>query len=329
MGYAAAKPLPPEAIPVVDIEPLRTGADPKAVAAALHAASTGLGFIYVKGHGIPRELIDGARRAAYGFFRAEALQKATVAVAGTHRGWLGRGGARMQDDAPVDLKESFIWGFEDATGQTPQDHPLRGANRWPDFLPALRHHSMAYFTAAHQVAQHLLRGFALGLDLAEDFFLRSAATPISRASYVYYPPQDAALGAEQFGVGPHTDFGVLTVLCQDDVGGLQVQDKSGDWLVAPPIDGTLVVNVGDLLARWTDGVYISTPHRVVNTSGRERLSLVLAFDPDPDTVIDSREIFGPDHLGAQPATTCGDYLLWRFERAFAYRQSASHGEPAP
>ena len=134
------------------------------------------------------------------------------------------------------------------------------------------------------------------------------------------PAQPEELGEEQFGVGPHTDFGVLTVLCQDSVGGLQVQDINGEWIHAPPIDGTLVVNVADLLSRWTGGAYKSTPHRVVNTSGRERLSLVLAFDPDPETLIDARDVFGPNHSTSEEPITCGDYLTRRFEKAFSYRK---------
>jgi isopenicillin N synthase-like dioxygenase len=111
------------------------------------------------------------------------------------------------------------------------------------------------------------------------------------------------------------------VLCQDDTGGLQVQDANGDWIHAPPIEGTLIVNVADLLARWTGGAYKSTPHRVVNSSGRERLSLVLAFDPNPETMIDPSEIkdgVGPD---IQEKITCGDYLQWRFAKAFSYRDT--------
>ena len=181
---------------------------------------------------------------------------------------------------------------------------------------------MAYFQHAHQVAHHLMRGFALGLNLKEDFFLKTASRPLSRASFVYYPAQPADLGSSQFGVGPHTDFGVLTVLCQDSVGGLQVEDVNGDWLQAPPIKGTLIVNVADLLSRWTDGAYKSTPHRVINSSGKKRLSIVLAFDPNPETVIDSRDIFGKEYLSREPATTCGEYLTWRFEKAFAYRKKS-------
>lgn len=320
MAYAAAKALDADQIPVIDLTPLRDGSDPAAVAKALHRASRGLGFIYVTGHGIPDASIEAARTQAYRFFRAAPEQKAAVRVSDRHRGWIGRGGAKMQDDAKADLKESFLWGWQDEDGQTPEDHALRGINQWPTFLPDVETVSMAYFAAAHDVAHHLMRGFAMGLDLAPDFFLRTADRPLSRASYVYYPAQPPEAGSDQFGVGPHTDFGVLTVLCQDNIGGLQVQDAAGDWVQAPPVAGSLIVNVADLLARWTGGAYKSTPHRVVNASGRERLSLVLAWDPNPETVIDARAVHGPDCTAAEEPITCGDYLIWRFAKAFAYRK---------
>lgn len=320
MSYATARKTNADEIPVIDITPLRDGTDPSSVARALHAASQGLGFIYVRGHGIPEQVIDRARAAAYDFFHADEAVKESVRISARHRGWLARGGAKMQDDARADLKESFLWGFQDEDGRTPEDHPLRGQNQWPDGAPQLQPAAMDYFHHAHAVAHHLMRGFALGLDLPEDFFLRTADRPLSRCSFVYYPPQDAALGEDQFGVGPHTDFGVLTVLCQDDVGGLQVQALDGSWIEAPPIPGTLLVNVADLLARWTDGAYRSTNHRVVNASGRERMSLVLAFDPNPETVIDATDIFGAGDAKRPDPITCGDYLLWRFGKAFSYRK---------
>jgi len=308
------------AIPVVDITPLRDGSDAQAVANALHAASQGLGFIYIKGHGIPDAVLDNARQSALKFFRSSLSEKNSVKISSSHRGWLAMGGAKMQDDAPSDLKESLVWGYEGRAGEFLDDHPLRGVNRWPEQQPALPLHAMAWFHAAHEVAHQLLRGFALGLGLKENFFVQQADKPLSRASSVYYPAQPEDLGPEQFGVGAHTDFGVLTVLCQDDTGGLQVQDINGEWLEAPPLADALIINVGDLLSRWTDGAYKSTPHRVVNSSGRERLSLVLAFDPEPDTLIDARAVFGADHTVSEPPISCGDYLLWRFEKAFSYRQ---------
>ncbi len=321
MSYAEAKILDQSLIPVVDIQPLRDGSDPKGVAKLLHEASQKLGFIYIKGHGIPEEVIDSARAGAYEFFGQTESVKAAVKVTAKHRGWLGQGGAKMKDGAKADLKESFIWGHED-DDRALMDHDLRGENIWPAELPHMSQEAMSYFQHAHKVAHHLMRGFALGLDLDEDFFLKTASRPLSRASYVYYPAQPADLGSSQFGVGPHTDFGVLTVLCQDSVGGLQVEDASGDWIQAPPIGGTLIVNVADLLSRWTDGAYKSTPHRVVNSSGKKRLSIVLAFDPNPETVIDAKDVFGNHHVAKETATTCGEYLTWRFEKAFAYRKKS-------
>lgn len=319
MGYATAKEVASDLIPIIDIGPLRDGSDVDGVAAALSKASREVGFIYVTGHGLSAADLAGWRDDALAFFRRDADQKEKVRVSGAHRGWLAPGGAKMNDDAAPDLKESFIWGYEDATGAAPQDHPLRGANRWPDD-PALVAAAQGWFEGAHRIAADLLCGFARGLGLEDGFFLRQTARPLSRASFVYYPPQPAEMGADRFGVGPHTDFGVLTVLAQDDVGGLQVRTAAGDWVAAPPTPGALVVNVGDLLARWTNDHYRSTPHRVVNASGRERLSLVLAYDPEPGAVIDPRAVFGDDVETTHEPITCGDYLTQRFARAFAYRK---------
>lgn len=312
------KTMRPDAIPVIDLKALRDQSDSSAVASKLHAASRGLGFIYVSGHGIPQTTIDTARKCALEFFRSTEEQKHSVLISAQHRGWLKPGAAKMGDDAKADLKESFIWGQQNSDGTSLQDHPLRGENQWPAFVPQMEQAAVDYFKKANEVAGLLMRGFALGMDLDESFFMRTCDKPLSRASFVYYPAQPEDSGEEQFGVAPHTDFGVLTVLCQDDTGGLQVEDVNGDWIHAPPIEGTLVINVGDLLSRWTAGEYKSTPHRVVNTSGRERLSLVLAFDPNPETNIDANDI--PGLQAVDEPITCGEYLQWRFAKAFAYRQ---------
>ena len=325
MAFATAASLDTALVPLIDIGPLRDGSAPLQVAQALHEASTRIGFVYVTNHGIDLEFLAQARAVALDFFRQPLDDKLRVPISPQHRGFLRIGAARMDDDARPDLKESFVWGLEDAHGRAPQDHPLRGDNRWPADMPALREAALRFLDEADRVARLLLEGFALGLGLERQFFLRTSSQPMSRAAFTYYPPQDAALGPNQFGVGPHTDFGVLTVLCQDEVGGLQVQHADGTWFEAPPIPGSLVINVGDLLARWTNGVYRSTPHRVVNTSGRERLSLVLAFDPDPRTLVDAREVF-PAEVPLEAPIRCGDYLQWRFGKAFDYRKPATAAE---
>ena len=133
MLQSKARKTDPDAIPVVDITPLRDGSDPIAVAKALHAASSGLGFIYIRGHGIPASAISAARQSAYQFFRSSPSEKETVCVSPRHRGWIGVGGAKMKEGVRPDLKESFIWGWQDETGSTPEDHPVRGPNQWPRF----------------------------------------------------------------------------------------------------------------------------------------------------------------------------------------------------
>ena len=320
MSYTEAKHLEIDKIPVIDITKLRDGSDPKSVSSELHKASTGLGFIYIKGHGIPKEVIESLRSEGLAFFRNNENKKSEVKITEKHRGWLGYGGAKMKDNAKADLKESFLWGCQDKNGFSLENHPLRGSNVWPKFQPALEQYAMSYFNHADKLARNLLRGFALGLKLDQEFFLKTCKNPLSRASLVYYPNQPSNLGKNQFGVSSHTDFGVLTVLCQDSVGGLQVEDINGNWFHAPPIEDTIIVNVADLLSRWTGGEYKSTPHRVVNKSGKERLSIVLAFDPDPETIIDPKEILGETIKDIEKPITCGDYLIWRFGKAFSYRK---------
>jgi isopenicillin N synthase-like dioxygenase len=127
------------------------------------------------------------------------------------------------------------------------------------------------------------------------------------------------MGADQFGVSSHTDYGCLTLLYQDDTGGLQVQGSAGAWLTAHPIHGSFVVNVGDLLARWSNDRFRSTPHRVVNRSGRARYSTGLFVDPNRDTLI--TPVVRPGEAARYEPVTCGDYLRSRLDAAFAYRKT--------
>ena len=318
MSYASARPLDGQEIPVIDISPLLDGRDPEAVAAAILRASQEVGFLYVSNHGISESFIAEAREAGLAFFRQPLAQKTDVAINSHHHGFLKIGDSKMEDDALPDMKESFIWGFE-PTAQAPEN-AFRGANQWPDAPPDLKLKVLRYFEAAHDVARHLLRAAGLGLGLDPGTFLAGIAAPVSRGSLTYYPPQPESLGEAQFGVAPHTDFGVLTVLAQDDVGGLQVQNYDGDWIEAPPIAGTLVVNVGDLLARWSNDKFRSTPHRVINRTNHERLSLVVAYDPDYGTAIDPAVACSAGETPKYESIACGDYLTWRFGKSFDYRE---------
>lgn len=320
MAYAEAKHIAVEAIPVISLADL--GASPAAtrrVAAALLAACEYPGFFYIKDHGIPAAVLEGVFAVSRRFFRRPAAAKAAVAISPDHRGWLKPGEAKMRGNALPDLKESFVWGREIAPGETLGPGAMAGPNRWPADLPELRPALMAWFDAGHGVAWRLLAAFAAGLGVAEDYFRRRIDKPISRASIVYYPPQPADLGATQFGVGPHTDYGVLTLVYQDDTGGLEVQGKSGEWLTAHPIPGTIVVNVGDLLGRWTNDRFVSTPHRVVNRSGRERFSTAIFVDPNAETEI--VPVVRPGETAKYAPVTAGAYIRGRLDESMAYRKA--------
>lgn len=323
MSFSASSKMSGADIPVIDMGPLRDNSNPEKVAKAIHDANRSLGFLYVSNHGLSIRLKEKAREAGLAFFRQPETAKREITINQAHRGFLGVGGAKMYEEAKADLKESFVWGAERGglASEGSQRNRFQGENQWPSALPDFKRTCTAYFDSAHQVARQLLRAFAIGLALPEETFLAGSHDPISRASLIYYPPQSEQTGRDQFGVAPHTDFGVLTVLAQDHVGGLQVQTLSGDWIDARPIEGTLVVNVGDLLERWTNGRYHSTPHRVVNASGQERLSLVLAYDPEFDILIDSTITCASGEVPAAPPIKCGDYLEWRFRQAFSYRNS--------
>jgi isopenicillin N synthase-like dioxygenase len=311
--YAQAERIDAASIPVIDLTGIAEGAPAlSAIGGQMLAAAEGIGFFYIRNHGIPTSLIDAVFDMSGRFFVAPLASKQTVSVNAGHRGFIQMGEAKMASRAKPDLKESFIWGL-DQPG--PDGIP---PNRWPDFLPEMRDVLTDFFAAGNKVGWSLMRAFAAGLDTDPDTFVRSIDRPISRGSILYYPPQAPDMGADQFGVSSHTDYGCLTLLYQDSTGGLQVQGSKGTWLTAHPIPGTFVVNVGDLLARWTNDRFRSTQHRVVNSSGRARFSTGLFLDPNADTLIEP--VVSSGDVAHYEPVTCAAYLRSRLDASFAYRQ---------
>ena len=327
-AHRAAKAIDVDAIPVIDVGGLASGSEAE-VAAQMLAAAQGTGFVYIRTHGVAPALIELVFALGRRFFAADQAAKDRYAVNRWHRGFIRQGEATMYKGARPDLKESFIWGLEEGgleqgAGDRPNAHGIP-PNQWPAFAPAMREALNAYFGAVHQVGWGLMRAFAVGLGVDAGTFVRSIDHPTSRGSLVWYPPQPPdqtpEAGTEQYGVAPHTDWGCLTLLCQDNTGGLEVQGRDGVWVTAHPIEGTYVVNVGDLLARWTNDRFKSTPHRVVNRSGRERLSCAMFVDPNRDTVV--APVVGPGAVARHAPVTCGDYVQSRLDEAFAYRKKPS------
>ena len=309
-----------EDIPVIDIGTLFTSSpDYRGVGDALREAAETVGFFYVSNHCIAPSLTAAVTSLAHEFFDYPDEMKQTVRAQGTHRGLLSYGGAKMENQRRADLKESFIWGAD-----LPEDNPrylsgnkLFAPNVWPPFMPSLCDTLNEYMAAANLCGQQLLRAFAASLGIDHDYFVQTFNQPISRGTLIHYPPQHEGMGGDQFGVSPHTDFGTLTLLAQDSTGGLQVMGRDGEWLTAHPIDDTLVVNVGDLLARWTNDRFQSTVHAVVNSTGKERYSIVVAVDPDWDTVVSP--VVLEDEMARYPPVRCGEYIQQRFDRSFTYK----------
>ena len=312
-------------IPIVDFSGVRAR-DPAASRAAareIRQACTGVGFLYIANHGVAAEVIDDAAAAARRFFAFPAEQKRSVAANANHRGFHAKGDALMYGATNPDAKEFYSIGLELGADDPSvrAGEKLRGPNNWPAFMPELRPALYRYFEEMGACGADLLRVVALSLGREETFFEPCYTKPLQRTQIIYYPPQPPVPVADQFGVAPHSDYGCITLLWQDDNGGLQVMNAgSKSWIDAPPIPGTLVINVGDLLARWTNGRFSSTQHRVINRSGRERYSIATFFDPNFSTVIDPRELGTVAADCRYEPVRAGEYILGRFDQSFGYRK---------
>ncbi|PTX56605.1 isopenicillin N synthase-like dioxygenase [Litoreibacter ponti] len=315
--FAQARQLDTGAIPVIDIAGALDGSDLPGVAAQIRAAATDVGFFYIKGHGIAPELMAQAFAVARDFFALPEAMKTRVAVGTDQRGWMATGMSRLAGSKTHDLKEVFFWGSEIA----PDDpdlaaaKPLVALNKWPADFPRLRAELFPYYDALCAVAAEVLSAVAVSLEVDADVFRPHYVRPMARGQLVYYPPSSEADEVEErFGVAPHTDFGVLTFLLQDDSGGLQVRLPTGDWVEAPPLPGTLVCNIGDLLQRWSNDRFVSTVHRVINRSAEARYSIPIFFDPHTDTVIDPRDLgaMEPKHA----PVTAGGHIAGRNAASF-------------
>lgn len=273
-------------LPIIDISGL-SASDPaarRAVGEALREACLAHGFFYCTGHGVPAGLIAAAMEQSRALFDLPDAAKTALdkSRSPANRGYETLGGQTLQPGAMPDRKEGFYIGEDLAP-----DHPRvvagafnAGANLWPADLPGFRPAMVAYFAALGVVAGTLMRGLALSLDLPEDHFAAFTTEPAATLRLLHYPPSRPEV-PDEMGAGAHTDFGGLTILLQDQVGGLQVMGPEG-WIEAPPIPGAYVVNLGDMIARWTNDRYRSTLHRVINRSGRERYSIPYFYSGNPD-----------------------------------------------
>jgi isopenicillin N synthase-like dioxygenase len=317
-------------LPVIDVGSL-VGCAPAAargaVAEQIQAACRQRGFFYVTGHGVPTGLLDELADASAEFFALPAADKLEIAMDRGGRAWRGYFpvGGELTSGQP-DLKEGLYFGAElpDDDPRVLAGLPLHGRNLFPERVPRLRPLVLDYLAALTGVGQAVLSGVAESLGLDPGYFATGyTADPTILFRIFHYPPSPPRSG--DWGVGEHTDYGLLTLLAQDLIGGLQVAAPEG-WIDAPPIPGTLVCNIGDMLDRLTGGWYRSTPHRVRNLSGHGRLSFPFFLDPGFDAEVPplpDRAAAGNDGGrrwdGADLRAftgSYGDYLLGKVSKVF-------------
>lgn len=312
-----ARSISEDELPILDIS-----RDPAGVARALNTACEDVGFFYITNHGVAAELLRLVFMQSARFHAQPLAQKERLAINAFHRGYIGASSYRLNEGLKPNLSESLVMMHELA----PDDpelvaaKPLQGPNQWPD-LPEFRDTMLAYAAAMEELGRRLFVLFAKALDLPDDYFARSFDKPTTFLRLLHYPPQPEASSENQFGSAPHTDYGAITMLAQDDTGGLHVRHRSGDWIAATPIPGAFVVNVGDVMARWTNDRYVSTEHRVLNTGGGHRYSVPFFFDPNMDVTIDCLATCKSANAASKyPPVRYGDYLLSRLDAHYAYRR---------
>lgn len=279
MGTLDARHISENALPVIDISGLKSAdtALRQAVGEEIRAACLDLGFMYIVGHGVSSETRAAVFAETAAFFALPEDRKMALNMENSvgNAGYEPMRAQTLEAGGPPDLKEGFYIGEE-----LPLDHPRvvaggfnLGPNRWPENEPTFRRVMSRYYDEMLVLGATLMRGVALSLRLEENFFKDFCNEPLANLRLLHYPPQPANAHPDEKGCGAHTDFGGITMLMQDDNGGLQVMGADGDWIHAPPMAGSYIVNLGDMIARWTNDRYRSTLHRVVNFSGRERYSI--------------------------------------------------------
>ena len=325
--YASAEITDFTAIPIIDMPDLTSDASLNSsefvsFSTSLISAATEVGFFYLRNHGISEELRQQAMAASRRFFALPEDVKQKIAVNSDQRGWMAEGGAVLQGSETYDAKEIFFWGWESEDMDT--SLPLVAPNQWPEGEASfLKAELMAYYHAVLGLSKVVLAGLAAGLDKPADFFTPFYLNPLGRGQLVYYPPSTSAdRAARRFGAAAHADFGVLTILFQDNLGGLQVRNRSGDWIEAPPVDNSFVCNIGDMLSYWTGGRLASTIHRVINRTDQARFSIPIFCDPSSDTVIDPAVFAESAKAECGPAVQAGQFIQSRNQRNFTHYQKA-------
>jgi len=306
-----------DSVPVIDVGPFIAGelGAKERLARAIGLACENTGFLTITGHGVPPGLTTRTAAAARTFFDLPDDKKKRLRMTPAGAGYSPLQGEQLAatqgNKAPADLKESLNISAD------------FGATPWPARPAQLREVCVAYFQAMNRLAGELMRLFATALALPEDYFADKIDRSSSFLRIINYPPQVVEPEPGQLRAGAHTDYGTLTILLSENVaGGLQVRGRGGDWVDVRVPPGAFVVNIGDMMMRWTNDRWVSTLHRVVNPpsalrQASRRQSLVFFHNPNPDAVVECLPgCCAPDNPPRYPPITAGEFIAQKSRQAY-------------
>jgi len=313
-------------IPIIDIKDLlrKDSGKVNLIAHAISNACKSTGFFYIVNHGISPTLIKQVFEESKLFFSKSTEEKLAMDITkSSHmRGYFAIEEEKPEYEAKGDLKEGFDMALDLPLNDPDvmRSTPLYGPNIWPVGQVDFKEVMTEYHTKMLDLGRTLLTAFARGLGMPDNFFEDKVKKPLAQLRLLHYPPQQGPITRVQMGAGEHTDFGCITLLAQDDIGGLEVLNKEGKWVEVQPIPFSFIVNIGDLMSRWTNDLYPATLHRVINKSPHDRYSIVFFLDPDYHVEINCLTTCVSDTYTAKyPPITVGKYMQARFDATFNFR----------
>jgi isopenicillin N synthase-like dioxygenase len=320
MQEATANPIAPQAgaveIPILDLGPFLAG-EPGALektAEKLRWASENVGFYYFLNHGVPQALIDQTFAQAKRFHDQPLDEKLKLKVNEHMQGYMPmkasttRSSDLTKNNKPNQNEAFFIQ--RETHGSDPNyGKRYYTPNQWPERLPAFREAVLEYYAAMDQLCQKVLPIYGVALGMGMDFFMPAFRRPHAGFRMTHYPA--TAYVENEYGIAPHTDSSFITVLAQNRLGGLQIKTTSGDWVDAPAVADTFIINTGDILNRWTNGHFLSTPHRAFNVTPAARYAIPYFLHPDPDYPMKPVPTCVSEANPARfPTQTTDEYMAW-------------------
>ena len=306
-------------IPVVDFSGFLQGstATRQRTVQAIFQACHQVGFLYLKNHGIPLEAIDQVFDQSRIFFDLPITVKQRAAWSSEYNnlGYVGLERECLDEDKPGDLKEAFNIGQGSLSAVTIH----HSANLWPTEQPLFRQTMNTFFGLCAAATEQIFQAFACALSMPADYLVKHHQTQDYTLRLLHYPPLTTLPRAGQLRAGTHSDYGSLTLLFQDNVGGLEVQTTQGDWITAPTIANTVLINTGDLMQRWSNNVFRSTKHRVKLPSSpqTERYSIAFFCQPDAETdIVCLPTCHSPQNPPKYAPVKSGEYLLSRLRATY-------------